>query len=101
MYLNSKTEELLGLGKQASVAFSFDKGIFIANANQDSIPDDYAIKVTKGEPRKVSDKRTYEYISKVLGLDNSIENHFKLTASPASSPVKGLRGWGAVPSHAL
>lgn len=80
IFLNESACKLLNLADdKAQIAFSFENGIFIANAGQSQIPDEYAINVTKNAPRRVSDKKTYEYIAKVLDLDTSIENEFKLS----------------------
>ena len=81
MTLNSKAVEMLGLGENnATIAFAFeDKQVFITNGNQESIPDEYKIRVTKGNPRKISEKRTYTYLSeKIFELDNSVANHLEL-----------------------
>lgn len=80
---NNKACELMGLDeKEATVAFSFDGGIYVANGQQSLIPEDHEIKVTKNSPRRISDKNTYTYIAKVLDLDTSVENEFKLVSSP-------------------
>ena len=94
MYLNNTAVETLGLPKEgATIAFAFDLSenkqecisVGITNGNHTAIPDHTRIKVTKGNPRKVSEKRTYEYLSsKAFTLDNSIENHFQLIANPVS-----------------
>lgn len=91
MYLNNTAVETLGLSKEgATIAFAFELSenkqdcvsVGITNGNHTAIPDHTRIKVTKGNPRKVSEKRTYEYLSsKAFALDNSIENHFELQAS--------------------
>ena len=84
MILNSKAVETLGLGDEdATVLFGFEEGrVFITNGNQDDVPEEHRIRVTKGNPRKISEKRTYTYISeKVFNLDNSVENHLVLTAT--------------------
>lgn len=82
MTLNSKAVEVLGLAdNDATVAFAFEgvDAVFITNGGQEGIPDEHKIRVTKGNPRKVSEKRTYTFISeKVFQLDNSIENHLEL-----------------------
>ena len=39
------------------------------------------MRVTKSKPRKVSDKKTYNYIAKLLDLDTSVENLFELQAT--------------------
>lgn len=78
MSFNKKAVELLSLKEDATVAFSFDDGIRIMNASQSQVPDNYGIKVTKNTPRRISEKKTYDYISKILELDNSVENEFTL-----------------------
>ena len=81
MFINTKGETLLGLSDTSNVAFSFAEDtndVYILNAKQPGVPEEFGIRVTKALPRKVSDKRTYEYISKILELDNTIENHFEL-----------------------
>jgi hypothetical protein len=77
--LNSKAVEELGLdAKKGRVAFAFEGGMFIANAEQDGIDEKHSERVTKSYPRKVNSKRTYDYISKIMNLDNSIEHEFTL-----------------------
>ena len=77
---NSTASEKLGFtDDKAEVAFSFDGGLFVANANQQGIPSEHAIKVTKNSPRKISDKRTYEYIIKTQGLDETLDNEYFLS----------------------
>lgn len=84
MVFNPKACEKLGLeDDKAIVAFSFDNGIYVLNGNQQGVPSEHTIKVTKNYPRRISDKKTYEYMSKVLGLDNSIENEFELKSIDA------------------
>lgn len=79
MLLNSKAVETLGLDELSSIFFGFEEDVIcIGNAAQAGVPSDIAIKVTKGSPRKVSDKRTYEYIGGLLELDNAVQNHFQL-----------------------
>lgn len=99
MYLNNTAVETLGLSKEgATIAFAFELSenkqdcvsVGITNGNHTAIPDHTRIKVTKGNPRKVSEKRTYEYLSsKAFTLDNSIENHFELqpTIAEEGAPV--------------
>lgn len=92
MSLNSKAVEALGLPEEgAVVAFGFDvvpagqenagdcTASYIMNGNQEGIPDAIKMRVTKGNPRKISEKRTYEYLSKkAFTLNNSVENEFLL-----------------------
>lgn len=80
MTLNTKAVEALGLGENATVAFGFEeKQVFITNGAQEEIPEEHQIRVTKGNPRKISEKRTYTYISeKMFELDNSVENYLEL-----------------------
>jgi hypothetical protein len=81
MTLNKKAVAALGLAENdATVAFAFeDKQVFITNGNQADIPDEYKIRVTKGNPRKISEKRTYTYLSeKVFEVNNDVENHLEL-----------------------
>lgn len=77
---NEAAVTALGLPEdKAKIAFSFDGGIFVINGDSDpNIPEEVKINVTKLEPRKVSDKRTYEYIIKKLELDDQNENEFDL-----------------------
>lgn len=79
--LNEKAVEMLNLpDEDAQVAFSFDNGITILNADQDNIPEEIKINVTKASPRRFSDKKTYEYIIKSLDLSDEVENEFNLHA---------------------
>lgn len=79
--LNEKAVEVLGLPEEgARVAFSFTDGIFILNADQQGVPSVYALRVGKTNS-SVSDKKTYEYISTQLNLNNSVENEFSLEQS--------------------
>lgn len=92
MFLNKAAVERLGLPDEGAViAFTFDMnetkteciGVNICNANNANIPDYAKIRVTKNNPRSISEKKTYEYIStKAFQLDNSVENHFQLFDSP-------------------
>lgn len=75
---NKKACELLKLDEEAKIAFSFDKKVLVMNADQSAVPDAYGIKVTKNAPRRISEKKTYQFMSKMLGLDNTIENEFTL-----------------------
>lgn len=91
MFLNKAAVERLGLPEEGAViAFSFDMNetqteclaVNVCNANNENIPDYAKIRVTKSNPRSISEKKTYEYISnKTFDLDNSVENHFELIAS--------------------
>lgn len=96
MMLNKKAVELLGLPEEgAVVAFGFDvdeagncTGVYLMNGNQSQIPETIKIRVTKGNPRKISEKRTYEYLSeKAFQLDNSIENEFTLESLPTVGEI--------------
>lgn len=98
MTLNTKATELLNLPEEGAVAtFSFDvndqtqecENSYIVNANHDNIPDFAKIRVTKGAPRKMSEKRTYEYISeKAFKLDNNVDNHFEIEFSHELEGIK-------------
>lgn len=90
MSLNKEAVKILGLSEEdASVAFSFDKnGVHITNGNHEVIPTKFKIRVTNGDPRRFSEKKTYEYMSSKAfenELDNSIENEFVLESSPVIS----------------
>lgn len=100
MSFNTKACELLGLAEnKAAIAFSFENKIVnVMNAAQVGIPDEYAINVTKTEPRRISDKRTYEYIAEVLSLDTSIENEFLLDNK---SEKNGITFFGITPLNAI
>jgi len=80
MTLNETAVTMLGLGENAVVAFGFEEAqVFISNGGQEGIPEEHQIRVTKGNPRKISEKRTYTYLSeKIFDLDNSIDNHLEL-----------------------
>ena len=83
--LNEKALELLGIKNgAATVAFSFENGIQIMNGDQQGIPAEFKINVTKTPPRKVTHKRTFEYIIKSLELDQTVENEFKLELNPTN-----------------
>ena len=75
---NEAAVNALGLGEEAKVAFSFENGIFVFNGDDPNIPEEVKINVTKLEPRKISDKRTYEYLLKSLELTDAQENEFDL-----------------------
>ena len=78
---NTKAAELLGLDdKDAYVVFSFSNGISIGNGEQAGIPKEHRIKVTKNTPRRISDKRTYEYIVKLEDLDTDNDNEYVLAS---------------------
>lgn len=99
MFLNKSAVETLGLPEEgAVVAFSFELNeekteclsVSIANGNNDNVPDYARIRVTKSNPRSISQKKTYEYISgKAFQLDNSVENHFHLTTSSVIQEEEG------------
>ena len=74
---NKAAQELLGIVGEDRVSFGFQpstQSIFLKKATGDA-----GFKLTK--TCTLSDKRTYEFITKMLQLNNGIENHFSLTAS--------------------
>ena len=80
---NTAAVEALGLPEEeAQVAFAFDQdnhGIYVVNATDNAdIPEEHKINVTKSQPRRIADKRTYEYIIKLLDLSDQVENEFRL-----------------------
>lgn len=85
MVLNTKAVEVLKLNDNAKIAFSFDNGIHILNGENEFIPEEHKLRVTKNYPRKINDKKTVTYISKVKNLDNTVDNHFKLVSSESES----------------
>jgi hypothetical protein len=83
---NKAAQELLGIVGEDRVSFGFQastKSIFIKRASGDA-----GFKLTK--TCTLSDKRTYEFISKMLELNNDVENHFDLAASPIGQGVVGM-----------
>lgn len=78
---NEAAVNALGLKEDAQVAFSFENGIFVFNGDDPNIPEEVKINVTKLEPRKISDKKTYEYLLKSLELTDAQENEFDLIAT--------------------
>lgn len=77
--LNTAACDLLDLDKKdARIAFSFDNGLNVLNAEQKGVPKEFGIRVTKSYPRTISDKKTYEYIIKSQGLDETLENEYIL-----------------------
>lgn len=83
---NKAAQELLGIVGEDRVSFGFQastKSIFIKKASGDA-----GFKLTK--TCTLSDKRTYEFISKMLGLNNDVENHFDLAASTIGQGVVGM-----------
>ena len=102
MYLNDKAIELLGLPENnAMVAFHFPmdnpKNIAIYNGDQAGIPKDICLRVTKTHPRGIGDKKTYQYISKVLELDTSVENEFRINTTPWVAEDGAPRGFHIEP----
>ena len=74
---NKAAQELLGIVGEDRISFGFqpsNKTIFLKKALGDS-----GFKLTK--TCTLSDKRTYEFISKMLELNNEVENYFSLIAS--------------------
>lgn len=84
--LNTYATRMMGINEKASgnVAFVFDDSdindvkVFIGNGDQQGVPDEHKIRVSKIMPKRISDKRTYEYITKVFNLDNSVESELQL-----------------------
>ena len=63
---NKRAAELLNITDDSRIAFAFDGNKFaIANTDQNGIDAKDGIRVTKSKPRKVSDKKTYNYIKKI------------------------------------
>ena len=83
MSFNKIASEMLGLGDKSKVAFSFDPAgeVFIVNTDTVIAAAPNGIRVTKGIPRKVSCKKTYNYLVKSHHLDTDVENHYELIAS--------------------
>ena len=74
---NKAAQELLGIVGEDRISFGFqpsNKTIFLKKALGDA-----GFKLTK--TCTLSDKKTYEFISKMLELNNEVENHFSLIAS--------------------
>jgi hypothetical protein len=83
---NKAAQELLGIVGEDRVSFGFQastKSIFIKKASGDA-----GFKLTK--TCTLSDKRTYEFISKMLELNNDVENHFDLATSSIGQGVVGM-----------
>lgn len=80
---NKRASELLNINDKSRIAFAFspEGGVAIANTDQNGIDPSAGIRVTKSKPRKVSDKKTYEYIKKILDIDTSVETLFELQLS--------------------
>lgn len=79
IYFNEKAATLLGLPEEdATVAFSFDNGIWITNGNNPNIPEEVKLHISKSIPRRLSDKKTFDYIIKTNDLNDQMENEFQL-----------------------
>jgi hypothetical protein len=80
---NKRASELLSINDKSRIAFAFspEGGVAIANTDQNGIDPSAGIRVTKSKPRKVSDKKTYDYIKKILDLDTSVETLFEVQLS--------------------
>lgn len=84
--LNTYATKMMGINEKASgnIVFVFDDSdindvkIFIGNGDQQGVPDEHKIRVSKIMPKRISDKRTYEYIAKIFDLDYSVENELQL-----------------------
>lgn len=94
MFVNKKAVEVLGLPENnATLAFSFDTdedgnctSVKVLNGSQAGIPDEVKLRVTKGNPRKASERRTYIYIAnKAFDLDINVDNEFKLLSVATDS----------------
>ena len=74
---NKAAQELLGISGEDYISFGFspDKSIIAVRKN-DTIA---GLKLTK--TCTVSDKKTYEFIAKILNLDTTRENSFRLEAN--------------------
>lgn len=73
---NKAAQELLGIVGEDRLSFGFQastQSIFLKKATGDS-----GFKLTK--TCTISDKRTYEFITKMLGLNNEVENNFSVEA---------------------
>ena len=86
--LNKKAIEALGYTGEGEerISFSFDeRNITIGNTtNMEGIP---SYRVTK--KGNLSDKKTFDFISKLLSLDNTIENEFsiEINGKEEGSPI--------------
>jgi hypothetical protein len=90
IYFNEKAEQLMGLPEEgATIAFSFEGGIHVVNGNNPAIPEEVKLNVSKSSPRRISDKRTYEYIIKSLDLNDQVENEFQLI----QNTIDGMTVW--------
>ena len=71
---NKAAQEMLNIEGEDRISFGFNNDrTIIAIRKSDG---DNGFKLTK--TCTFSDKRTFEFISKILGLDNSTENEFKI-----------------------
>jgi hypothetical protein len=98
LIFNKRACELLNITDDSRIAFAFEYNttkFALANTDQNGIDAKDGIRVTKSKPRKVSDKKTYNYIKKIMNLDTDVENLFELQLSTEDNG--GLEVYDALP----
>ena len=96
LIFNKRACELLNITDDSRIAFAFNGNEFaVANTDQNGIDASVGIRVTKSKPRKISDKKTYDYIKKIMDLDTNVENLFELQLS--TNDNGGLEIYDALP----
>jgi len=84
MSFNKLASDVLRLDDKSQVAFSFNPDTceaYLVNTDIVKAAASNGIRVTKGTPRKISHKKTYNYFTKLQSIDTSVENHFELILS--------------------
>lgn len=73
---NKKAEEVLGLTEGACIAVSYNEGkVLFVNATGQDIE---SYKLTKNSPKTFSNAKVHDYTKTFLGVDDSVDNEFKL-----------------------
>lgn len=93
---NKRACELMGITDDSRIAFAFSDDAFaVANTEQVGMNAKDGIRVTKSKPRKISDKKTYGYLTKLLKLDTNVENLFEIQQT--TKDTGGLLVYDALP----